>query len=150
MKRKRLTYNSKNVWSDILNNCKPIDMYGFPISEECMLHILKNAIANGLIITETHYTWGLELFRSVLHVYVPEKVLVNLLYRMDVPVYYESLGCCAGKMRYRFYAPIQCWNIDKLNIFIANRIDEYVEECYNNYWRRVILYRQVGGNRNEN
>ena len=147
MKRKRLTCNLKIVWDEILNNHPPIDMYGFPISEEGMLQILKTAIIKDLIITDTNHIYRLSIFRGVLHVYIPEKVLVNLLYRLDVPVYYESLGFCAGKMRYRFYAKIQCWDIDKLNIFIDKGIDEYVDECYNDYKRRVLLYRKE--NRNE-
>lgn len=147
MRRKRLTYNLKIMWDEILNNRPPIDMYGFPISEEGMLQILKIAITKGLIITDTNHICRLSIFRGVLHAYIPEKVLVNLLYRLDVPVYYESLGFCAGKMRYRFYAKILLLDIGKLNTFIDKRIDEYVDECYNDYKRRVLLYRKE--NRNE-
>lgn len=144
-KKQQLTYKSKDVWDEILHYSLPIESHNLMISKDYTLRLLREAIASGLITTATRYWCNLYWFRHIFPMYMDECTFANLLYRADVPVYYEIHKLCDNR-KFKFYAKIESPDNGKLCTFISNRLDWYVDEWYQSYKERDYrkLY-NIGG-----
>lgn len=136
----QLTYKSKIVWDDILHHSLPIETHYLTIPKPYILEVLRKAIVIGLLDTNTRFWCNLYAFRNSLPVYIDECTFAELLYRIDVPVYYESAKLCDNR-KFKFYAKIKSADLPKLKTFIWDSVNIFVDHWYENYkqhdWREL-------------
>lgn len=130
-KFKKLTDESKDVWDYIHNNTLPIVKRSIVIEPDYMFKVLKKAIDDGIISTNTRRWCNLYWFRNQFKLYLCESWLVRILYSMDIPICYIYEKQIDNSDWYRFFAKIKFiggWRESQQCIkLIDNQTNRYIK-----------------------